>query len=574
MKRKSIFTVIITFAMSLQLMAQMSMAAFAETTDNIKVQIDEFVNGHSDTTAGLSLAVFDKDNTVYNGYYGYSDIENKIPVDKDTVMEWGSVSKLLIWISVMQLKEQGLIDLETDVKEYLPDDFAQKLHYAKTITILDLMNHKAGFEERITGLFTGDPDRLMSLEEMLIAAEPPQIFEPGTVCAYSNWGTCLAGHIVSCVSGMPYEDYVHKNIFQPLGMDHTAILPDSSDNEWVKDKRQALKIYTADTTEIKPNISYINAYPAGACMSDMDDLQKFAMSLLDENTVLFNSADTYKELFTPTAYFGETDIGRSYHGFWGLEFFGCHVIGHHGNTAGCSSALLLDLEKGIGMTIMTNQANEQCYNFEMPEIIFGKYDGETTDYEGLVRNARSIFSGPLKAYSLMNVISVTHENTQGALSVRTDKNGPDRLVQSYGDYLIIDGSSVVPAYVFAIIYVIAVVSSVLLLITGLFRLVKHKNEALSAWYIVSPAIQLVPVVILGLMIPTLFNFHQWSMLSYKISIGMICAVLIANVPLIICGSRNILTKNAPTFRALVTVFTLFFSSLGIIYWNLFEFWKI
>lgn len=574
MKQQGLFKVIITIALACQFAIQMSITTFAEATDNIGTQIDEFVNEHSDTTAGMSVSVFDKDNAVYNGYYGYSDIENKVSVDEDTVMEWGSASKLLIWVSVMQLKEQGLIDLETDVKKYLSDAFVQKLHYTKTVTMLDLMNHKAGFEERITGLFTGAPDRLMSLEDMLIATEPRQIYEPGTVCAYSNWGTCLAGYVVSCISGMTYEDYVHENIFKPLGMERTAILPDSSDNEWVKAKRQALKIYTADATEIKPNISYINAYPAGACMSDMADFRKFAMALLDENTILFNSTDTYKELFTPTAYFGETNIGSNYHGFWGLEFFGDHVIGHHGNTAGCSSALLLDIEKGIGMTVMTNQANEQCYNYEMPEIIFGKYDGETTDYVGLVQNSRSIFSGPLKAYSLMNVIPLTYENTQGVLSVRTDKNGPDRLVQPYGDYLIINGSSIVPACIFAILYLIALAASALLLITGLFRIVKHKNEALSAWHIVSPAMQLVPAIILGLMIPTFFSFHQWSMLSYKIGIGIICAILIANVPFIIYELRNILTKNSPKFRALVTVFTLFFSSLGITYWNLFQFWKI
>ena len=574
MKRKGIFKVIITIALALQFAVQMSITTFAETTENIGTRIGEFVNEHSDTTAGMSVSVFDKDNTVYNGYYGYSDIENKVSVDEDTVMEWGSASKLLIWVSVMQLKEQGLIDLEADVKDYLPDDFVQKLHYTKAVTMLDLMNHKAGFEERITGLFTGDPDRLMSLEDMLIATEPRQIYEPGTVCEYSNWGTCLAGYVVSCISGMTYEDYVHEKIFTPLGMERTAILPHSSDNEWVKEKRQALKIYTAGVTEIKPNISYINAYPAGACMSDMADFQKFAMALLDENTVLFKNTDTYKELFTPTAYFGETNIGRSYHGFWGLEYFGEHVIGHHGNTAGCSSALLLDIENGIGMTVMTNQANEQCYIYEMPEILFGKYDGETTDYVGLVQNARSIFSGPLKAYSLLNVFSVTPEKSQGALSVRTDKNGPDRLVQPYGDYLIIDGSSLVPAYVFAILYAIALAASALLLITGLIRIIKHKNETLSAWYIVSPAIQLVPAIILGLMIPTFFSFHQWSMVSYKIGIGIILAILIANIPLIIYGVRKAFAKEAHKFRTLAIIFTLAFSSIGIIYWNLFEFWKI
>lgn len=82
---------------------------------NIGSKIEQYVNEHSDTTAGMSVAVFDVNDTIYRNSFGYMDVQNKVPVTEDTVMEWGSVSKLLVWISVMQLAEQGKINLEADI---------------------------------------------------------------------------------------------------------------------------------------------------------------------------------------------------------------------------------------------------------------------------------------------------------------------------------------------------------------------------------------------------------------------------------------------------------------------------
>ena len=85
-----------------------------------------------------------------SGYYGYADKENNIKVDKDTVFEWGSASKLMVWVSVMQLVEQEKISLEADIQEYLPSDVLKNLNYDADITMLHLMNHSAGFQEDYT----------------------------------------------------------------------------------------------------------------------------------------------------------------------------------------------------------------------------------------------------------------------------------------------------------------------------------------------------------------------------------------------------------------------------------------
>lgn len=83
--------------------------------------------GDTIVVAGMAYAVFNGEQEIASGYYGYADKENNIEVDKDTVFEWGSASKLMVWVSVMQLVEQGKISLEADIQEYLPSMFSKIL---------------------------------------------------------------------------------------------------------------------------------------------------------------------------------------------------------------------------------------------------------------------------------------------------------------------------------------------------------------------------------------------------------------------------------------------------------------
>ena len=86
-------------------------------------------------------------NTLYQKNFGYTDKEKKLAVDDKSVFEWGSTTKITVWVSVMQLWEEGKIDLKTDIREYLPQNLLKNLKYDKPITMLDLMNHQAGFED-------------------------------------------------------------------------------------------------------------------------------------------------------------------------------------------------------------------------------------------------------------------------------------------------------------------------------------------------------------------------------------------------------------------------------------------
>lgn len=207
--------------------------------------IDSYIAEREAGLASCVVSVFDQNGVIFTGYYGYSDIENGISAGEETVYEWGSCTKLLVWVSVMQQWEQGRIDLCADIREYLPDGFLTKLQYEdEKITMLNLMCHNAGFQESFYENQQAAPDEVYdTLEEAVKACECYQAYHPGEYTAYSNWGTALAAYIVERTSGEDFVTYVNRHIFEPLGMRHTSVDPKFSDNEWVAEKRRELKCY-------------------------------------------------------------------------------------------------------------------------------------------------------------------------------------------------------------------------------------------------------------------------------------------------------------------------------------------
>ena len=194
---------------------------------------DKYATDPVEYYAGFEAVVFCGDEIVYEGYFGETDRERHIPCGEDSVFEWGSISKTMTWVSAMQLWEQGRLDLDADIRDYLPDGFLRYLRYDEPITMQNLMDHTGGWCETTYNISTTDSSKLTTLAEALQETEPAQVNRPGEVVSYSNWGAALAAYVVECVSGMDYADYVHENIFDRLGMEHTSIAADFSDNEWV-----------------------------------------------------------------------------------------------------------------------------------------------------------------------------------------------------------------------------------------------------------------------------------------------------------------------------------------------------
>jgi CubicO group peptidase (beta-lactamase class C family) len=164
--------------------------------------------------------------------YGSSNLEEAAPVNPTTSMfRIASTTKLFTWTAVMQMVEQGKIDLDTDINTYLKS-LKIPATYPEPITMRHLMTHTAGFEEGGVGYqITTDPAKLPgSISETLNKHMLARVRPPGEMSSYSNFGATLAGLIVEEVSGVPYNDYIQKYIFDPLDMKYSTVvepLPES-----------------------------------------------------------------------------------------------------------------------------------------------------------------------------------------------------------------------------------------------------------------------------------------------------------------------------------------------------------
>src|SRR5262245_13775860 len=149
--------------------------------------------------------------------HGYADRAAGLRVDPArTLFRTGSVGKLFTWTAIMQQVEAGRLELDRDVNDYL--DFRIPARDGRPVTLRNLMTHTPGFEEPLKRLVTDRRERLAAPEQVVKAWIPGRIFPPGEVPAYSNYGVTLAGYILERVSGEPYDDYVDRHIFAPLGM--------------------------------------------------------------------------------------------------------------------------------------------------------------------------------------------------------------------------------------------------------------------------------------------------------------------------------------------------------------------
>ena len=149
---KRILTAILSFVTALSMLCT-PVTAEEKTTpsgvsyDNIGSEIEALVKENEGGFASFATAVFSGNEVLYSKHFGYIDRENRLAADENSVYEWGSVSKLFIWVSAMQLYEQGRLDLNADIKTYLPEGFLTGLKYDEPITMINLMNHNAGWQE-------------------------------------------------------------------------------------------------------------------------------------------------------------------------------------------------------------------------------------------------------------------------------------------------------------------------------------------------------------------------------------------------------------------------------------------
>jgi CubicO group peptidase (beta-lactamase class C family) len=321
--------------------------------------------------AGAAVSVVKDGKLFFAKGYGYADLENKIPVDPErTNFRTGSIAKLFTWTAVMQLAEQGKLDLNADVNDYL--DFRIPDTYPQPITLKDLMTHTSGFESPYYERLAKDPNDLMPPREWLVSHMPARVRPPGDVAAYSDYGAALAGYIVVRVSGEPYDRYVQEHILNPLGMAHTTAKPSMPPD--IRAHTSVGYVYKdgafqefPDTSEIgRPRLEYADMgqpalVPAGDMQSSATDMSRFMIAQLqdgrygDSNTAeahVMNKSTLRRmhgTLYTPDPRL----LGTAY-GFFDFTDNGQRTIGHSGGSDPIYSLLLLLPDQNLGAFVVYN----------------------------------------------------------------------------------------------------------------------------------------------------------------------------------------------------------------------------
>lgn len=337
-----------------------------------KADLEAFFDGivplqleRSDVAGATVLVMKDGKELLKKGY-GYADVTKKTPVEPDiTMFRLASISKLFTWVSVMQLAEQGKLDIDTDVNKYL--DFQIASAFDKPITLRNLMTHTGGFEEETRYIIYVDPSRTTLLGDFLKQNQPRRMFPPGQIPAYSNYGVGLAGYIVQRVAAEPFEQYVSEHIFQPLGMKH------SSFNEPMTAELAPYVSEGYRSTTEKPAIGFevFNPAPAGGISSSAADMGRFAMALLnggelDGQRIL--KTETRDQMWTPQ-FRASDSLPAICMGFYETWRNNLHFIGHGGDLIAFHSMFMIEPKERLVIFVSYNSAGSGYR--ERPELLNG-----------------------------------------------------------------------------------------------------------------------------------------------------------------------------------------------------------
>lgn len=378
MSKRIKYRMLVSFLIVFVLVLSATVASAKNAQDNnLEAFFDNTVNSKLEKyhIPNATVAVVKDGEIVYKKGFGLADIENNIPVDADTTLfRIGSTSKLITWTAVMQLVEAGKLDLNTDINTYLDFEIPPQLEKplrnttAKPITMTDLMTHTPGFEDYPGMLFRLSKDELLPLNDYIKNYLPARIFPAGEVAAYSNYGTALAGYIVERVSGLPFSEYVEKNIFTPLNMNKgTYRQPPALDSP----VRIAKPYRFVNGSYTEASFEYIMLEPAGSMSSTASDMANFMLAHLSGgayNGGRILKEETLKEMHKQHFTYDST-LGGMTLGFMHGVFNDKNVLFHGGSTMLYNTGLYLAPEVNTGIFISCSGGNHLLHSEVFQEFM-------------------------------------------------------------------------------------------------------------------------------------------------------------------------------------------------------------
>ncbi len=406
-----------------------SAAGQAQQTTSVS-SLEGFIDGimeqgivRGETAGGVVALVQDGRMLVARGY-GMADMANSVPVQaRVTTFRLGSITKVLTWIAVLQQVEAGTLNLDADVDQYLVDLQVPE-DYADPITLRHLMTHSPGFEDDLTDLFVGGPRQLRSLVETLRDRVPARVRLPGTLVAYSNYGTALAGHLVATVTKTDWHDYVQAQILGPLQMTNSSTrqpLPEALDNQ-----RSKGFVKTARGFQ-EQNFSYIPLAPAGSASATAQDMARLMAELLNPNDTAILTARS-KALLLGGALVPSARVNGMTLGMYEMSMGRTRAVGHDGSTMLFHSRMILWPGQNLGLFVSVNSDSGAALVSQLTETVAKRLGltgwpavyqpvdiGER--YAGEYISGRRNFTNYTRMLGLLDSVSVEYDRVPDLLRV-------------------------------------------------------------------------------------------------------------------------------------------------------------
>jgi len=349
---------------------------FDEATHLLDVWLESIVD--FDRLPGLSIAVIHDQDVVYARGVGYLDLGRRTPATPHTSYSICSISKLLTALAVMQLRDEGKLDLDDPVATHLPWFSRDVSPGARPPTIGDLLHHTGGLPCEVDHSLWSDPDEARSpgREDFIARAGRVQLAYPaGTRHNYSNLGYALLGEIVTAAAGKPYEDYVGTQILEPLGM--RATMPGHSRDRSPGEFATGYGRWPRQGSRPEVDCPMGRAMtPAGGYVSTVLDLATLAawqfrvLNGADEGIL---APGTLAEMHTTQS--PNPDWG---YGFQIWQMNGKKLVGHQGGCAGYKSQFILCPEERLAVAVAVNATDAPQFTlaFRAFEIILDGLSGE------------------------------------------------------------------------------------------------------------------------------------------------------------------------------------------------------
>lgn len=393
---------------------------------------------------GAAVVIVKDGRVIAQKGYGYANAAEQAEVDPaDTVFRVASVSKTFTAVAVMQLAEQGKIDLQADIRTYLPGvEFENP--FDTPVSVEHLLLHRSGLEvrdPRPTDLHP-DFDAFTSIEDYVILHMPPVVREPGTAYMYDNFAYLLLGLIVQNVSGQPFEDYMEEHVFQPLGMENSSFELTTPLME-----RTAIG-YDPANQPIAPYAFTPTILPQGGMLSTAEDMGKFMIAFLNggktasgeilkEQTV--KEMSVYRSAMDPLM--PDTTYGFEAPPQQPAAGSSEDVLTKLGDLPGNSSMLMLIPEQNTGVFLTYNKTGilRDLFYAQFMSTFFPSYiaPAELAPFEPLAPEKLEPLEGLYSDLRLSGIVTSVEVNPEGGLTLSDAYLGP-RPLRQVDDNLFVD----------------------------------------------------------------------------------------------------------------------------------------